>query len=89
METDLVMVSGPATPKLPDAPRHVAKRRIRAWMIQTGRTYASLAAELSVSTGHLQTVVYGLKGCSLALATRWSRLSKLPLSTFVDLRKSI
>ena len=66
--------------------RTVAKRKVRAWMIQTGRTYASLAAELKVSPGHLQTVMYGLKGCSLDLASRWARLSKLPIWTFVELR---
>jgi hypothetical protein len=72
-----------------DGTRHQhAKRKVRAWMISTGRNYDSLAAELGISAGHLQTVVYGLKGCSTGLALRWSRLSKLPVSTIIALRKA-
>lgn len=78
------LATGASTP--PE--REIAKRRVRAWMIQTGRSYATLAGELGISPGHLQTVTYGLKGCSTALALRWARLSKLPISTILALRRT-
>lgn len=64
-----------------------AKREVRGWMARTGRTQASLASELGVSTSFLSSVINGHKRCSLDLALRLSQLSALPVSLIAELRR--
>lgn len=62
-------------------------REVRAWMVRTGHTYATLAKRLGISRSYLVNIVAGRRTCSLAVAVRWMDISGLPASLFVALRR--
>lgn len=63
------------------------QRKVRGWMVETGRTYATLAKELGISSAYLSNVVLGQRGCSLRLAVRFHEVSGLPVQVIAGLRK--
>lgn len=63
-----------------------AKRKFQAWLVETGRTQGTLAAELGMSVGKLSMILNGHQKCSLELALQLSRMTGLPVELFAGFR---